>query len=114
MLSVGIAQHPVPGFRLTEERVGRVRDSTSQASCQGASAPLSEGGGPTEKPGLRGEGFKRAEISNKFLSLQPHGSLCVLFQGSIQLVNQTHEFYGVKFFAGLFCKLVPIGPLRSH
>jgi hypothetical protein len=34
MLSVGIAQHPVPGFRLTEEGVGRVRDSTSQASCQ--------------------------------------------------------------------------------
>jgi hypothetical protein len=32
MLSVGIAQNPVPGFRLTEEEVGRVRDSTSQAS----------------------------------------------------------------------------------
>jgi hypothetical protein len=34
MLSVGIAQHPVPDFRLTEEGVGRVRDSTSQASYQ--------------------------------------------------------------------------------
>ena len=69
MLSVGIAQHPVPDFRLTEEGVGRVRDSTSQGLVSGASSPLSERGGPTEKPGLRGEGIKRAEKSNKFLSL---------------------------------------------
>jgi hypothetical protein len=70
MLSVGIAQHPVPGFRLTEQGVGRVRDSTSQTSCQALLARCQpERGGPTEKPGLRGEGIKRAEKSNKFLSL---------------------------------------------
>jgi hypothetical protein len=52
MLSVGIAQYPVPDFRLTEQRRGRVLDASSQASCL-ALLPRcqTEGGGPTEKPG---------------------------------------------------------------
>jgi hypothetical protein len=53
-------------------------------------------------------------MSNKLLSLQPLGSSFVLLQCSIQLVNQTHEFYGVKFFTDLFGKGVPTRSLRSH
>jgi hypothetical protein len=80
-----------------------------------ASSPYStEGEGPTEKSGLRGEGFKRAEISNKSLSLELHGCLFVFIQGSIQLVNQTHEFYGGQVLCWLVLQVVPIGSLRSH
>jgi hypothetical protein len=55
MLSVGIARYPVPGFRLTEQRRGGVLDGSSLASCLALLPRCQiEGGGPTEKPGLRG------------------------------------------------------------
>jgi hypothetical protein len=70
MLSVGIAQHSVPGFQLPEQCRGQVLDSPFAGLVSGPSPRRQiDGRGPTEKPGLRGEGSKRAEISNKFLSL---------------------------------------------
>jgi hypothetical protein len=64
MLNVGIGHYPVPSFRLTEQYRGRVLDSPSLNLVSAASCPRcqSDGEGPTEKSGLRGEGFKRAEI----------------------------------------------------
>jgi hypothetical protein len=60
MLSVGIAQYPVPDFRLTEQRRGLVLDASSQASCL-ALLPRcqTEGGGPDRETGASvGKAFK--------------------------------------------------------
>jgi hypothetical protein len=72
-----------------------------------------EGEGPSEKSGLRG----KASAGRNIKQIAESAAAWKFFRSapcSIQLVNQTHEFYGVKFFTDLFGKCVPIRSLRSH